>query len=258
VAYFDTHCHLNHESFIPDFAEVLARAEQSGIEMILVPGWDIESSQRAVNLAENYPQIVAAVGIHPTEWEKSNSDGLKQIENLALHPRVVAIGEVGLDFHHDPEHREEQSELFLKMVSIARHVNKPLSIHSRESIDDLLGLLIKTQASYQGVIHAYEGNLTQAKRFIDLGFMLGVGGPLTYKNAPLKKEVFSQVPLSSILLETDSPYLPPVPYRGQRNEPSYLPLVGEYLSSLRNQNKQQLLDEIYQNSYKMFLQDIVH
>ncbi len=258
MAYFDTHCHLNHELLTQDFAEVLSRAKESEVGIILVPGWDVESSRIAVELAEKYPQIYAAVGFHPTEWQKESPDSLKQIEELALHPSVVAIGEVGLDYHHAPDHKEEQSELFFKMVSLSNQVKKPMLIHSRESIADLFVLLNKEHAKYRGVIHAYEGDLAQAKAFIDLGFVLGVGGPLTYKNSPLKEEVFRQIAEDSIFLETDAPYLPPVPYRGQRNEPSYLPLVGEFLCSLRGENKQQLLDKIYQNSYKMFLQDIVH
>lgn len=258
MAYFDTHCHLNHESFEPDFAEVLERAKQSNIEYMLVPGWDVDSSRKAVTLAEEHSQLFAAVGVHPTDWQKCDQNSLAEIEKLALHPRVAAIGEIGLDFHHDPDHREEQSELLIKMLSLAKRTKKPVLIHSRESMDALIGLLTMFDHHYDGVIHAFEGNLAQARILIGLGFKLGVGGAVTYKNSLLKKEVFSQIPAEAILLETDAPYLPPVPHRGQRNEPENMTLTAEYLSLLREKNDPQLLEQIYQNSYKMFLQDIIH
>jgi TatD DNase family protein len=258
VAYFDTHCHLNHELFAQDIDDVLVRAKQSNVKYILVPGWNVESSRKAVELAEKYPQIIAAVGIHPTDWQMGDQNSVKEIEELALHSRVAAIGEIGLDFHHDPEHKEEQSELLIKMLAIAKKAKKPVLIHSRESVEILIGLLSKAGNQYCGVIHAFEGNLSQAKALIDLGFLLGAGGALTYKNSMIKKEVFSQVPDETILLETDAPYLPPVPHRGERNEPAYMTLTADYLCSLREKSSQLLLNQIYQNGYKMFLQDIAH
>jgi TatD DNase family protein len=253
VVYFDTHCHLNHESFREDFEQVIERASEAGVKTILIPGWDVESSKLAVELSEKYPQILAAVGIHPTEWQKADEKAIETINQLALHPRVVAIGEIGLDFHHDPEHQKEQGELLLKMFSIADEVKKPVILHSRESIDKLLVLLQEWKTrSKIGIVHAFEGNLDQANILIELGFMLGVGGPLTYKNSMNKKVVFANVSSQSIVLETDAPYLPPVPHRGDRNEPSFLPIVGETLAQLRNEDKLQLLDSVYLNSNKMF------
>jgi TatD DNase family protein len=253
VTYIDTHCHLNHDLFHQDLEAVLQRANESDVNHFLVPGWDVASSKAAISLAETHAQILAAVGIHPIEWPAANSEALEEIQKLAQHPRVVAIGEVGLDFHHDPEHSKEKAELLNKMLSIAFSVDKPILIHSRNSMNALIELLSQQNKQLRGIIHAFEGDLSQAKELIHMGFMLGVGGPLTYKNSETKQQVFREISDQSIVLETDAPYLPPIPYRGQRNEPSFLPLVAERLAILRNQNKMQLFEQIYQNSYKMFL-----
>lgn len=259
MPYFDTHCHLNHESFSGDLEQVISNALKVGVNYILVPGWDVESSKKAVELSNKYSNIFAAVGIHPTEWQKADDQAIEEISRLALDPHVVAIGEIGLDFHHDPDHKDEQSELLFKMLSISEFVHKPVIIHSRASIDSLVVLLSKRKMGTQpGILHAFEGNLSQALRFIDMGFLLGVGGPLTYKNSFEKQEVFANIPADSIVLETDAPYLPPVPFRGKRNEPAHLPLVGSKLSELRNQDTQNILDCVFQNSYKMFLEENNH
>ena len=254
MVYFDTHCHLNHESFQIDLDQVIDRAHHFGIEYFLVPGWDVESSKRAIELSEKYPHIFAAVGIHPTEWQKADQKAIEIINQLALHPRVVAIGEIGLDFHHDPEYKQEQGELLIKMLSIANKVNKPVLLHSRDSIQELISYLTEWKTGKGiGILHSFEGNLEQANILIEMGFLLGVGGPLTYKNSVNKKNVFLNVPINSIVFETDAPYLPPVPHRGDRNEPAYLPLVGEELARIRNMEYPLLLDSVYINSTKMFL-----
>lgn len=253
MRYIDTHCHLNHESFSDDLEQVIERALSVGVEYFIIPGWDLESSKKALKLAERTPQFFAAVGFHPTEWLKADQKSVEEISQLALNPNVVAIGEIGLDFHHDPEHFEQQSELLFKMFSIAENVNKPVLIHSRESISELLVLLQKWKPNnWSGIIHSYEGDLEMANKLIHMGFKLGVGGPLTYKNSNLKHTVFSMIPIDAIVLETDSPYLPPIPFRGKRNEPEYLEKVGNKLLELRPLDQQVLLDCIFQNSYKMF------
>lgn len=259
MAYFDTHCHLNHESFSGDLEQVISDAGLVGVNYFVVPGWDTESSKKAVELSTKYPNIFAAVGIHPTDWQKADDQAIEEISKLALDPHVVAIGEIGLDFHHDPEHKEEQSELLFKMLNISEDVHKPVLIHSRESIDTLKVLLSKRKiCNRPGILHAFEGNLSQAQEFIEMGFLLGVGGPLTYKNSKDKQEVFTKIPAESIVLETDAPYLPPTPFRGKRNVPAYLPLVGTKLAELRIPETKNILGCVFQNSYKMFLEEIIH
>ncbi|MHC1741070.1 MAG: TatD family hydrolase [Anaerolineaceae bacterium] len=254
--YIDTHCHLNHGLFQADIDEVLKRASDSKISLIVTPGWDVQSSAQAVLLAEKFPQVVAAIGIHPTECQKLSRDVYGEILRMAENPRVVAIGEIGLDFYHDPDHKTEQIELLHQMFLIAKTVNKPVILHSRESIDSLIDLLVnENDLTAKGIVHAFEGNLDQANVLFKLGYLLGVGGPLTYKNSTLKKLVFSQIDARAIAFETDAPYLPPTPNRGKRNEPSYLPLVSQCLCTIRSQNRDQLDHLIFQNSYKMFIQD---
>ncbi len=261
MEYFDTHCHLNHSSFYEDIDSILNNARLAGVRHILVPGWNGESSQRAVEMACKYPQILAAVGIHPTEWEHASRQEVDLIKQLAYHDKVAAIGEIGLDYYHEPLDKEKQKQLLESMLRIANECKKPVLLHSRESMSDIL-MLIETNQIFvgqkrdlMGVFHAFEGNLAQAQRSIDLGFVLGVGGPITYKNAAIKKDVFSKVPLDAILYETDSPYLSPVPMRGKRNEPAFLPLISQALSELRKIPEVKLSEQIYKNSNKMFLQD---
>lgn len=265
MKFFDTHCHLNHSSFQSDLDEVLQRAIDSGVSRILVPGWDLESSRTAIELARKHPQIVAAVGLHPTEIVYEHPLPIDEIRELADQPEVVAIGEIGLDYHHDPDHIQEQRSLLVEMLNIARDVNKKVILHSRESMEDIKQIIfdwVGTNCSsenhsmkFEGVFHAFEGNLQDSLELKQYGFMFGVGGPLTYKNAHTKQEVFSALSFDAICLETDAPYLAPARHRGERNEPSYLPLVGESLAKLRNENEDALLNRIFENSYKMFIKD---
>ena len=238
---------------------------------MLVPGWDLASSQKAVELSEKYPQLYAAVGIHPGEIQSNTQISVTGILELASHPKVVAIGEIGLDYYHDSDHHSdnhlEQVALLQQMLAIASQTNKKVILHSRNSMPDMIELLTvwagslksigHTLAGCPGVFHAYEGTLADADILIKSGFKFGVGGPLTYKNAALKKEVFASLPVDHILLETDSPYLSSQGHRGDRNEPAYLPNVGDLLSEIRGQPKDKLLLRIFENSYKMFIEDII-
>jgi len=261
LEFFDTHCHLNHPDFSDDLEVVLENARLAGVGKIIVPGWDANSSQKAVQLAEAYTQIYAAVGIHPTEWDHISENDINTINALSTHPRVVAIGEIGLDYYHTPLDKPAQKNLLRSMLNIAYSVQKPVILHSRESMDDILVLINKWILAnphsefLPGVFHAFEGDLKQANECINLGFMLGVGGPITYKNAQLKNEVFSSIPVEKILLETDAPYLAPVPQRGKRNEPAFLKYVAPSLAGLCTTSEIELSGQILKNSNKMFLED---
>ncbi|MEA5078398.1 MAG: TatD family hydrolase [Anaerolineaceae bacterium] len=261
MEFFDTHCHLNHPDYSDDLEVVLENARLAGVGKIIVPGWDANSSQKAVQMAEAYPQIYAAVGIHPTEWEHFSEADNIAIRALSTHPRVVAIGEIGLDYYHTPLDKPAQKNLLRSMLNIADSAQKPVILHSRESMNDILVLinewiLANPHRNFlPGVFHAFEGDLKQANESIDLGFMLGVGGPVTYKNAQLKKEVFSSIPVERILLETDAPYLAPVPQRGKRNEPGFLKYVSPVLAELCTTSEAELLEQILKNSNKLFLED---
>lgn len=267
MQFFDTHCHLNHSSFQADLAAVIDSALKVGVQQIIVPGWNLESSYKAVELADKFPQLFAAVGIHPTEWRTASNSDIEEIQKLAQYKKVVAIGEIGLDYYHETDRQSEQKALLKAMLGIAKSIQKPVLIHSRASMPDLIKLINEWVNKFSelnplkispGVFHAYEGDLSQAIELINRGFKLGVGGPITYKNAVLKKEVFSQIAESSILLETDAPYLSPAPNRGKRNEPAFISIVGSTLAKLRNQPEDEFLKRIQQNSYKMFVQEIIN
>jgi TatD DNase family protein len=268
VNYFDTHCHLNHPAFAEDLDDVVKRALDAGIKHILVPGWDLASSMRAVELAEKYEQIIAAVGIHPSDWQTLDHSSAIEIRKLSEHPKVAAIGEIGLDYYHDPDHHSEQQHLLQTMLEIAGESKKMVLLHSRESMHDIkvfitnwMKELIKINnplAEKPGIFHAFEGNLEDANDLILYGFKFAVGGPLTYKNSQLKSSVFSSLPETAICLETDSPYLPPSGHRGERNEPAYLPQIADRLVELRVQKCSDFLNRIFENSYKMLLEDVAH
>lgn len=266
LRFIDTHCHLNHPAFEDDLEDVLLRAADSGVSYILVPGWDLESSRKAIDLAEKHSQIVAAVGIHPEELLKQLDQPIDEIQKLSQHPRVVAIGEIGLDFFHDPNQKEEQKQLLMKMLGIAADSGKSVVLHSRESMQEIKGLLIawsdklretgNSLAACPGLLHSFEGSPQDAQDLLPYGYKFGVGGPLTYKNSLQKKEVFGTLPEAVICLETDAPYLSPSKHRGARNEPSFLPLVSNHLAELRVQPEEDLSKQIFENGYKMFIEDV--
>lgn len=257
----DTHCHLADGIFADDLARVLESALGQGVTKIIVPGVDLVSSQRAVKLAQIYPFLYAAVGIHPEAVAEFTEETLVEISSLAAEEKVVAIGEIGLDYHYTQEDYLEQVELFKKMLLIAQAVNKPAIVHSRDAMPDTLEILSEWQSSAgktsRGstptvVLHAFEGNLEQANRAIEMNFALGVGGPITYKNSALKHEVFSKISATHIVLETDSPYLPPQPFRGTRNEPAKLPLVAAYLSKLQDVTIEEIAGITTENADQIF------
>ncbi|HVP21289.1 MAG TPA: TatD family hydrolase [Anaerolineaceae bacterium] len=239
----DSHCHLNLNLFENDLPEVLDRAIQRDVARILVPGVDLESSRRAVQLSKEYPILSAAVGIHPNDAATWNEDSLSELKELALKPGVVAIGEIGLDYYRDSSPRHLQMEIFLAQLSLAKEVQKPVIIHSRQSLQDLWQILLSWQqelvgdqigiASHPGVLHSYEGDLDTALQAISFGFFIGVSGPVTFQNAMDRQAVVSRLPLENILIETDAPYLTPSPFRGRRNEPGYVVYVAEKIAELK-------------------------
>lgn len=241
---YDTHCHLNLNLFEKDLEEVIRRAEASGVTRILVPGVDLPTSRRAVEIAEQFSSVYSAVGIHPNEANLWDSQTAEQIAALALHPRVVAVGEIGLDFYRDSAPREAQLHALKAQLDLARDIDKPVILHSRLALDALLPIIFKWQSElasghlqlFPGILHAFEGDLSDGQRAIEHYFRIGIGGPLTYKNAHQKQELAVKLPLEFLLLETDAPFLAPHPYRGQRNEPGMLVEVARKLALLRSES----------------------
>ena len=228
----DTHAHLNLKEFDQDRQKVIESALSNGVEKIICVGFDLESSQKAVQLSEEFDQIYAVVGFHPHDAKDLNEKSLKKIEELTNHPKAVAIGEIGLDYYRNLSSREDQIRAFREQIALAKNLNLPIVVHSREAHDQTLEILKDTNAcQVGGVLHSFTGNADHAKIAQDMGFYFGFNGMLTYKESKTV-QVARGVPIDSILIETDCPYLSPVPHRGKRNQPAYLRYVLEKLTDL--------------------------
>jgi TatD DNase family protein len=231
----DTHCHYNLDAFDADRAEAIERARAAGVEISVVIGYHLASSGKAVRLAEEFQGLHAAVGIHPNDGAEATPDGLERLEALAAHPKVVAFGEIGLDFHWNVLPPERQREVYVAQLRMARRLGWPIILHTRESDRELVQVLEEEGGEWRGILHCFSGDPEVAQRALALGLHLGLGGVLTFKNARQLQETARTLPLERIVLETDSPYLTPMPHRGKvkRNEPSFLPFVARQLAELK-------------------------
>ncbi len=228
---FDSHAHLNDEQFQDDLADVLQRAKAAGVQGIINIGYDLESSRRAVQLAEQNEALYAVIGVHPHDAKTMEAEVRSQLEMLGQHPKVVAVGETGLDYYYDHSPRETQKSVFKEHFDLARQLNKPVVIHSRDAAADTFAI-VEENSDVRCVLHCYSGSLEMAEKYLELGHVISFAGPITFKNASRLRSVAAGVPMERTLIETDCPYLAPVPYRGQRNEPSYVPKVAEQLAEL--------------------------
>ena len=250
----DTHCHLDFSHFDEDRDDVLARATEVGVTTVINPGTDLESSRRAVALAERYDNVCAAIGVHPHDASTMNGQALSELRHLAAHPKVVAIGEIGLDYYRDLSPRAQQRTAFETQLSLAAELDLPVIIHQRESAADVMAALREWAAGgHPGcVLHAFSGDEAVADEAVSLDFFVGVGGPLTFKNARRLPEILPRLPTGCIVLETDAPYLTPHPYRGKRNEPAYVALVAGRLAELLGLSLDQLSRLTTDNALRLF------
>jgi TatD DNase family protein len=232
----DTHAHLDSNKFDSDREEVITRAQAAGVDTIVNIGFNRETIPTTMALAEKYPFIYAAVGWHPTDAaDMKMEEDLAWIETLCSHPKVVAIGEIGLDYYWDTAPKEVQQLVFREQIRLARKVRKPIVIHNRDAHEDVVRLLREEKADeVGGIMHCFSGSWETAKQCLDMGFYISFGGPVTFKNARVPKEVLARVPDDRLLLETDCPYLAPHPYRGKRNESAYVTLVAESAAEIKN------------------------
>jgi TatD DNase family protein len=268
----DTHCHLDYNKFDPDREAVIQRAADAGLVRLLVPGLHHRSSREAVNLAETYPIIYAAVGFHPTDLDEFSEEGFEEVKELARHPKVVAIGEIGIDYYwvKEPEKRTIQHEILKRHLVLAEEVNKPVVIHMREEKDawfgqasiDLLDILTEwceklkaashPLAEKPGVLHSFNGNLETAQKALALNFYLGVTGPVTYKKAEEKRAIIAQLPLNRLLIETDSPFLTPEPVREKRNEPSLILHIADRMALIHSKSPAEIAVITTANAERLF------
>ena len=268
----DTHCHLDFEKFDEDRDAVIRRATEAGVGRILVPALDLESSRSAIALAEQESRVYAAVGFHPTDLGTFSEEAQDQLRRLSDHPKVVAIGEIGLDYYWVKEgaKRMDQHDALEKQLSLAGSLNKPVVIHMREEEDawfgkasiDLMKILsgwcttLKSTAhplaDKPGVLHSFNGSLEMAERAMDLNFFIGVTGPVTYKNAEEKRSIIKQIPLDRLLIETDAPFLTPVPQRGRRNEPAFVIYIADKIAEIHMTTRERVAEITSANARRLF------
>ncbi len=265
----DSHCHLDFAAFDEDRGQVIERAFAAGVAGIVDPAIDLETSQKILRLAESQATMRAAVGVHPNSATTWTADSLDRLRELAKRPQVVAIGEIGLDYYRDHAPHDLQLEVFKRQLALAAELELPVIIHTRNTsmadlratLDALVILeewrtgLIAADSPLQGragVLHSYSGDTTSARRAIDLGFYIGITGPVTFRNAPELQQTVSELPLERILIETDAPFLAPQPYRGKRNEPAYIGLVADKIALIHNQEAAVVRQMTTTNAQRLF------
>jgi TatD DNase family protein len=236
----DTHVHLNFEDYIDDLENVILDAEKAGVSHMIVIGIDEGSSRLAIELSKQYPALYASVGVHPSESEnmfEMQATSTRFIEEMLKEDKVVAIGECGIDLYHEDYNLEYQQRVFKNQIELAKTYQKPLIIHSRSGVRECIDLLKPYQGQVKGVFHCFNGSKEEANEILELGFYIGVNGPITFKNAKDAKDVAIHVPIEKILIETDGPYLSPEPYRGRRNQPANVKYILKTLAQLKNMSE---------------------
>jgi TatD DNase family protein len=258
----DTHCHLDFNRFDQDRDEIVDRARQAGIKRILNPGITLESSEQAIRLAEKYPEVYAAVGVHPNDGSSWNGKSKSRLRELGSHKKVVAIGEIGLDFYRDRTPQDLQKRIFIEQLELAAELDLPVVIHTRDSIKDVLTILDEWSKSltasqsrlneHPGVLHSFSGDHNQANQARGLSFFVGITGPVTFSKASDLQNLVIRLPLRDILIETDAPFLTPHPYRGKRNEPARVKLVAEKIAELKQQAYNTVTEVTSKNAAQLF------
>ena len=249
---FDTHAHYDDEQFNEDRVELLNSMEEQGVGTIVNVSAAYNSCRKVIALAKEYPFVYAAVGIHPDEVGSLNEETFAQMKELFKEEKVVAVGEIGLDYYWDNEPREVQKKWFIRQLELARELDLPVLIHSREAAADTMEIMKEHAKGLSGVIHCFSYSPEQAKEYVKMGFYLGIGGVVTFKNAKKLKEVVQEIPLESLVLETDSPYLAPVPNRGKRNSSLNLVYVAEEIAGLKGISYEEVVRQTTENAKKLY------
>jgi TatD DNase family protein len=242
----DTHCHLNFTEFDSDRDQIIERTLYNGISKILIPGIDIDSSKSAIFYSEKYPMVYGAVGVHPNSGESWSENSIAELEQLAKHPKVVAIGEIGLDYYRKFTPIKLQQDIFSIQLQLAKNLGLPVIIHNRQASEDILSMIKKwyhglldnnlSLANNPGVMHSFSDDFHMAEQFINLRFKIGITGPITYRNAEILREVVRNQDIENLLLETDAPYLTPHPFRGKRNEPANVRIIAEKIAEIKDRS----------------------
>ncbi len=257
--FIDTHCHLDLPAYDEDRADVIQRATQAGVNPILIPAIELATLPHLLEIVSAHAELYAAVGIHPNSSAKFTMADIAQLEHFARHPKVVAIGEIGLDYHWRESPQSQQFAALEAQLVLARRLELPVIIHNREASDDVIAILESWASDLSsplkerpGVLHSFSASPAIAERALVAGFYLGFTGPITYKNADTLRHIAAQVPLERMLLETDGPYLTPVPHRGKRNEPAYIPLIAARLAAIKQVSVETLAQTTTENAMRLF------
>jgi len=258
----DSHCHLDSPQFDADREAVIGRSAESGVTRVVNPGVDVPSSRAAVALAQQHESIYAAVGTHPHDAKTLDADALEELKRLARSPKVVAIGEIGLDYYRNLSPHDVQRRAFEMQLELAAELGLPVIVHDRDAHDDVLAVLSHWRAAlharrstlheHPGVLHSFSGDVAMAEQAVALGFFVGVSGPVTHKNADRLRQVVRAVPSERLLVETDAPYLTPQPRRGQRNEPAYVHMVAQAVADVRGLTLEQAAAQTTANACVLF------
>lgn len=250
---FDSHAHLDDKRFNKDRDDVIKRAKDNDIDLIVNPGSSFETSNAAVQLSQQYDMIYAAVGVHPHNAKTMDDQMLQLLEGMAKKEKVVAIGEIGLDFHYDNSPRDIQKKWFRKQIQLAKKLKLPIIIHDRDAHMDVMEILKDEEAFDNGVLlHCFSSSAELARQYVDLGAYISLAGPVTFKNAKTPKAVAKAVPLDRLLIETDAPYLTPEPYRGKRNESSYVKYVCQEIAALKGVSFKEVAEATKENAKRYF------
>lgn len=253
MEFFDSHAHLNDNKFKQDLAQVILRASSAQVKYILNVGYDLASSRQAVEIAKRYPGNFAAVGVHPHDASSYDDAVEHELEQLAAHPKVVAVGEMGLDFYRDLSPRDVQKKVFRRQIALAKKVNKPIIVHDRDAHQGVMEILKQEKVVDLGVVlHCFSGSPQMAKECIKLGWYISLAGPVTYPNALKPVQVAAEIPLASLLIETDCPYLSPQSVRGRRNEPSHVIQVAEKIAEIKGKPLAEIAGSTTENARKLF------
>ncbi|MDE1547603.1 TatD family hydrolase [Jeotgalibaca caeni] len=250
---FDTHCHLNVDAFEEDVEATIQRAKEAGVERFAVVGFDAPTNKKSIALSTQYPEIYSIIGWHPTEAGTYTPAVQESLLSLLTNEKVVAMGEMGLDYHWNTAPPAVQEKIFRIQIQIAKDLQLPISIHMRDAIEDTYRILREEDVSeIGGIMHSYSGDVAYMEKFLDLGMHISLSGVVTFKKASEVHEVAKAVPLDRLLIETDSPYLAPVPYRGKRNEPAYVRYVAERVAELRGMDINEIAQITTQNANQLF------
>lgn len=249
--YFDTHAHYDSGAFNADRFEILDAMAEGNVGLIVNPGCDLISSKAAIELAERYDFVYAAVGWHPEDIDKLSDEAFEEMTKLAEHPKCLAIGEIGLDYYWDATHKDEQKALFRRQIELALKLGKPIIVHDREAHGDSMEIVLD-YPQLRGVFHCYSGSAEMAAELLKRGWYLGFDGPITYKNARKAIEVLEMCPLDRLVIETDSPYLTPVPNRGKRNDSRQLKYVVEKIAEIKGLTAEEVEKASFENGKRLY------